>query len=1573
MKRRFVLLAVILSIAGAEQLVSPPFSAAHTGMELPQLNHIGSSNPSSCDFKYGPIDFYTPITKLPRLFAIRYNSGTGPGVAGLGWNLDQPHVIDLNGALKFYDGTYKTTLHLDGVGSYHDRTGRRIKKTGVSSYSLLRDDGTEIVFSAVDQVSSSEWRYLPSSISNRGWRSDYTYSTVGTRKYLTSVSADAHSSGLEPSYTIQLTYTAGSGSYVRLLSQIKVVANATTLSTSAFDYSVSDSGEKLLESVTRLGVHAAFNDLTQFGYYPNTGDLNSIRNQTGGLTTVSYSPAKITGEIGGNKLIVNKVILNSGTQSYETRYRCERGTYARGETVFERVTVTEPDGSKTEQNFRSGLGSLGGNGDPALRALRYHTKRTGAAGAILSQKYEKLQLGGDQLVAPTVIVFEKYGPNGGTPIYLASAIDVNFGYGKSLRPEKVTNYGQIDGFNPDSFLISDTEHAADTNTLHLQYVDSVSAGVFNQVSTLSERSVNNTLTKEISTTYDSAGNPDIVKEWVDETNSYLESDLDIDSLGNLIRLTNGQRSVNFTYDRFLTKTIEPGLGHLTTIIRNPVTLQIERVIDPAGVTTKYEYDYLQRVKKISRLGGNLERVLYTLDEVQLNGIENGPAANGVSSSVAGIPSRAFLDGFGQILQTRTLFDGTENQYAVRDFDRTASSSRQTKAYLSAGDEYESTPAFGVSNNFVDGTLRSIVPDVSGNGLGTWNVFPEAAGTALISPLGNLRGVYSDSNVSSSLIGNGNEQMKTDKEWNGDALRSTFSDLANNIFPYDYDSVRRLRKVFKPGSTQATLKVYEYNSNGDLWKASNASGETITYLYDLLGRLVTESAGASTIEYSYDNSIHPDLTVMNGKLARIKNLNGEVHFGWNGVGELTDLVEEVYGFGERRFKFIRGTKGEILEILYPNNASVQYQYDDQLRIKSINSAFLPAAFQGDLLMLVTSRSADGAISDFALGNGISGVVEQYQNGFVKSYRTTTLASVQLSKWEYEYNPDSTVKSVRRIQGAEDILDQYEFDSRELVDSVLRNSTLYDFAFNNQGLPTQDPSLGWSNIAYENAANPYAPSRLTTSQGVNYSPTYDANNRLKTFKGVTYSYNAWGQMTAALGSTVNVELAPGPLGNYSHVIDSGTHELSFGANLYRERIINGATTQFIYVPGESIKTPEIESGQFIAELRWNPGDAVALTSGGGGSHGPGTGPPARREGPEATPSPSPTTTPPPTPTVTPTPTPTPQLPPPSSGTYVQIGGTQIDEAGNGTTSPNNPTSPNDCKGNNVGDRAYGSGTIAAIGPCGDPCVREAYFVPPADGWDSAWSWLRHPLNNTGTMVGSWMDDRNQFAEDIGNITGAGPASDIICDMLDNGITLDNAGDAALAAATGWGIGKAVGWVARTPLVTGLGNRIGGTGRRMCEILAARGSARFAPADPRVQTVINRLRDRGIRVKVDPNLPRVVRDGGDGLTMAYFYRPNETIYVGPTTDLPTLIHEYLHYVQFRSVTDSKFWFQRFHERCIRKTWGSTLGHEMHNLSFMERHAGMLQKAFGLDEIDQNLYRFFIDDYARLLGFEKVLNPFD
>jgi YD repeat-containing protein len=142
----------------------------------------------------------------------------------------------------------------------------------------------------------------------------------------------------------------------------------------------------------------------------------------------------------------------------------------------------------------------------------------------------------------------------------------------------------------------------------------------------------------------------------------------------------------------------------------------------------------------------------------------------------------------------------------------------------------------------------------------------------------------------------------------------------SIVAYEYDSMYRVKKKIT-GSLVETYDIYD--NLGNLKQKTDRNNITTTYDYDKLNRLITETAGADTREFHYDEA---------GNLDRTIDETGTTTYEYN----VLNLLDKKILPGNKIVDYDYDAEGNKTLVKDPDNNETNYSYDELNRLQTVTT-------------------------------------------------------------------------------------------------------------------------------------------------------------------------------------------------------------------------------------------------------------------------------------------------------------------------------------------------------------------------------------------------------------------------------------------------------------------------------------------------------------------------------------------------------------------------------------------------------------------------------------------------------------
>ena len=540
--------------------------------------------------------------------------------------------------------------------------------------------------------------------------------------------------------------------------------------------------------------------------------------------------------------------------------------------------------------------------------------------------------------------------------------------------------------------------------------------------------------------------------------------------------------------------------------------QVRKITSPDGQKTRFEYDDQNRLTKLIRVSettdDSITRLSYTSDTQTLVA---GPNTD-QSKPVGSVPRSTFtLDASDHVTKASDPMGRSKDASYTADFDIASTTSGSG---ASAG---TTTNTFGA--NAGQSLTKSASPTGAASSLDYGNTasatkYLPTAGT---DPAGN-KSTYTyngTGNMLSSAQAGGTPAAVT---YNADGTVATATAPGNgtNATKYTYDGNKQLTKITPVTGTTLGAQALTYDVWGRTASVTDGRGNTISYGYDRMGRVLKESYsdGTPAVSYSYDADGHQTKRVDGsgttsmgfdefGRLVKRDHsaVGEEVTYGYDRASNLTSVHD---GRGTTKYDFdASGTPTTIWYDSYGKKERMDIATDDRGRrtdmwMETNADHSVWAAHQH--MDYDKSGRVSRTVAKVGKGEGTNTTVQDktycYTAGTTPAGGCTGGAgsdrakiawvkdAVDSSNTVFTYDTKGQVTKAVRAGGTDPRTYTYTYDARgnRLTSAKTEDYTATNFTFN--------------------AANEI------TSTGYEY----DASGNLTKDTGGSFSYNAAGQMTS-----------------------------------------------------------------------------------------------------------------------------------------------------------------------------------------------------------------------------------------------------------------------------------------------------------------------------------------------------------------------------------------------------------------------------------------------------------------------------
>jgi RHS repeat-associated protein len=493
-----------------------------------------------------------------------------------------------------------------------------------------------------------------------------------------------------------------------------------------------------------------------------------------------------------------------------------------------------------------------------------------------------------------------------------------------------------------------------------------------------------------------------------------------DEMGNLVTSTDARGGITtYIYDS-LNRMVSTSdaMGNTTTYTYDALGRQ-SMVTDAKGRTTSFSYDILGRQVSVTDYLGNISSSTYDALGKMLT-----------SQDAMGHVYTSVYDNIGRLsYQVNPL--GGETHYT----------------YDAVGNQLTVIDANGHTSLTVYDALNRAISSSDANGHGqttTYNAIGNV--TAVTDAAGySMNYVYDNLNRQTSIIDANNNQ--TNSTYNVIGNRLSTIDANGIVTRYEYDQLNRLSSVlenFKAGAAATgdtnVRTRYAYDENGNRTITIDGNGNTTSFTYDALNRLISETdAMGHVTQYTYDelgnqstviDANGATITYQYDELNRLVLIDypepdANVSFTYNAIGQQLSMVD---GLGTTTWQY--DALGRTVSVTDPYGAVVGYSYDavgNRTGLtypdgKSVTYAYDPA----NMLLSVMDWNNQETQYSYSSVNRIIGSV--LPNGLTSTYSydpvgnllslTHQRQDVEYSSYTYTYDAVGNRTSDSEIMKIED---------------------------------------------------------------------------------------------------------------------------------------------------------------------------------------------------------------------------------------------------------------------------------------------------------------------------------------------------------------------------------------------------------------------------------------------------------------------------------------------------------------------------------------------------------------------------
>jgi len=207
----------------------------------------------------------------------------------------------------------------------------------------------------------------------------------------------------------------------------------------------------------------------------------------------------------------------------------------------------------------------------------------------------------------------------------------------------------------------------------------------------------------------------------------------------------------------------------------------------------------------------------------------------------------------------------------------------------------------------------------------------------------------------------------------------------------YDIYRRKTEL---NDADAGKTSYTYFDNGNVKTQTNANDKLVSYTYDVLNRVKTESRtenGRTTV-YTYVYDANKSFGLLTS-ITSDSDKKEEESYKYDEAG-LGRVIEKTRKTNEKTltYKYGYDSKGRVNSMTYPGNFAIAYEYNDFDDLKTIRNASTNA-----VIWHLDKANALGQKENVTYGNG-----KQITYGYDPQHRLNSIFVPDIIRFNYEFN-------------------------------------------------------------------------------------------------------------------------------------------------------------------------------------------------------------------------------------------------------------------------------------------------------------------------------------------------------------------------------------------------------------------------------------------------------------------------------------------------------------------------------------------------------------------------------------------
>ncbi len=653
------------------------------------------------------------------------------------------------------------------------------------------------------------------------------------------------------------------------------------------------------------------------------------------------------------------------------------------------------------------------------------------------------------------------------------------------------------------------------------------------------------------------------------------------------------------------------LGQTTTRTFHPTFASLVTETDPNSiVVASNEYDTFGRLTRTIRPDGTATRMAYAACATY--GCENGDPGSGTTGINKMVVVASERDtGDNPIRDTRTHLDQFDRTIVQKTMTLAGGYSRSGTQYDALGRVYRQTApcdATSCTAYWVENTYDLLGRTVAQSRPQSQSLSTPVTTTFVYA--GRRQEIIDPQNKETIKVLDVNGWMRRSEDHDGYAqlfgydaagsLKAVTDTASNTLFTATYDYGI---KAFQTATTDMDLGSwsYTYNSLGELVGWTDAKSQSFSQTYDALSRVTSRTDPEGTATWMWGTSSGSKNI---GRLAGVSMTGYSESFSYDSIGRpstQTITTDQSYAID-----YAYTSQGLLDTLTYPTSTAstrvkVKYGYANGL-LNTVTDWTTGSA--GTVYWTANAQNVRGQTTQETLGNGVvTNRTFDAVTGWLNTIQSGPSGALQHLGYQYDLVGNVTQRQENSTLG---LTEDFYYDNLYRLDySTLNSATNLDLTYDSMGNITKRTDVnGNATWTYDGTRKHAVTS--TGSGGVTFS--YDANGNMTTRAGSTITWSSYNYPTGLTTGTESATFYYGPDRQYYRQVYTGPasptgYEETHYVGGILEKVYDGSFTDwrhYIHAEGQVVaivSRPSSGSPAVYYPLEDNQGSGSTLVDASG----------------------------------------------------------------------------------------------------------------------------------------------------------------------------------------------------------------------------------------------------------------------------------------------------------------------------------------------------------------------------------------